>query len=271
MIVKKITSWVLLLLIIISAAGGIAIMTGAGNKSESNYSDVQLFAEYISKIYLTLDSESEKRKKQLEKVAPIIVEVMEDSTETKQWVQHVKAGEVENYVEGRYHAKVEAWTLAVRKAPDEGEEQAEEELYVPRRYVIELDIVRDPSEGYIVSGLPKIKEIPIAITELPKVEELALDKELIKPILNATLPSVLSGDISKVINYFTDDAEIETYPGSYIYQKIIGLQIYEAGKNQYRVLSFIKALDPVTEVSLGMKITMDVVDNNGKFYIKKIY
>ncbi|RUT39495.1 hypothetical protein EJP82_26045 [Paenibacillus anaericanus] len=280
MFTKKISSWAILLLIILGAFGGIGSLVGGNRETEQEYADVKSFAEYIAKLYMTVDSNIVQRKDQLQLIAPSMAELLTKSKDTQQWVQEVKAGKVEQYDSSRYSVSVETWTVALKKVKEEKKEGEVEKTakdnqdaptYIQRRYTIDLDIISNSLKGYVVSGLPKIREIPLEKIEVPKNENV-LDEQLILPIIEATFPSIFAGgDISNVSNYFTDDATINPFPGGYKFQKVLSTQIFKSGKKDYRVLVFVEVLDPITDVTVGLKVTTDMVENNEKYYLKNVY
>lgn len=272
MTIKKITSVLLLLLIFVGAIGGIGTLTGKKEKKE-DYTNIQSLAEYVSKLYLTVDKSVEERKNQLKLLAPDLAELIAKPKNTSQRVQQVKAGEVNQYANGRFTVSVETWTIAMKKEKIQGEDGKEEEQtnYISRRYVIDLDIVGDASNGFVVSGLPKLREIPITEWQETPVEN-ALDEKLILPIIEATFPKIFEGgDISSISNYFSDDAVVSKFPGGYKFQKVISTQIYKSGKTNFRILVLVKVLDPVTETSIGLKVTTDWVMKNEKYYLKNVF
>lgn len=268
--IRKVTQYGLLILICFGAIGGLgSIFNINSNDKKMEYADIQSFAEYVTKLYLTVDSELQSRKDQLRLTAPRMAEVLSFPKDIKQWVQQVKAKEPEMYASDRYSVQVETWTVALKKIEKEGDNSGGLK-YIPRRYTVDLDIVGDASQGYSVSGLPKITEIPVNTREVEKVES-PIDAELLMPLLNNIIPTVFSGNISEVKNYLSENAEIKIFSGGYEFIKIIDTQIYESSKDEYRILANVKVMDPVTETPIGLKITMDIIRNNDKFYIKNVF
>ncbi|SIR71534.1 hypothetical protein SAMN05421578_1423 [Paenibacillus macquariensis] len=268
--VRKVTSYVLMILIFLGAIGGLeVIFSNKNNDNKKEYADIQSFAEYVTKLYLTVDPELQSRKDQLRLTAPRMAEVLSVPKNIRQWVQQVKAKEPDKYANDRYSVQVETWTVALKKVVKEGDKNGGLK-YTPRRYTVDLDIVGDGSQGYIVSGLPKIKEIPVNIREIEKVES-PIDEKLLLPLLNNILPTVFSGNIDEVKNYLSENAEVKLFSGGYEFIKIIDTQIYESDKDEYRILANVKVMDPVTETPIGLKITMDVIRTNDKFYIKNVF
>ncbi|WP_139331792.1 hypothetical protein [Paenibacillus macquariensis] len=259
-----------MILIFLGAIGGLeVIFSNKNNDNKKEYADIQSFAEYVTKLYLTVDPELQSRKDQLRLTAPRMAEVLSVPKNIRQWVQQVKAKEPDKYANDRYSVQVETWTVALKKVVKEGDKNGGLK-YTPRRYTVDLDIVGDGSQGYIVSGLPKIKEIPVNIREIEKVES-PIDEKLLLPLLNNILPTVFSGNIDEVKNYLSENAEVKLFSGGYEFIKIIDTQIYESDKDEYRILANVKVMDPVTETPIGLKITMDVIRTNDKFYIKNVF
>jgi len=286
--VRKLTSWLLLLLIVLGALGGIQLLIGSNNGGNPEYTDVQSFAEYVAKLYITVDQNAQQRKEQLQIIAPSLAEVVSNSQETQQWVQHARAGEVDNYAANRYTVSVETWAVAKKiekqnKKPESNNSNSSNSIavsdakkekgphFIPRRYKMDFDITGEPSTGFMVTGFPKIREVPLESKELPVIEN-AIDEKIILPVIEATFPSIFKGgDLDSISNYFTDDASIVPFPGGYKFQKVLSTQIYKAGKKEYRVLVFVKVQDPLTDVSFGQKVTTDMVEKNGKYYLQNVY
>lgn len=274
--IRKLTGWLTWVLLILGCIGGIGVLTkpfnSSAQQSSPDFTKIEALAEQVVRLYMTVDSEKDTRSVQLAKIAPEASKyVVASENDNKQIVDQVKSRRP--YFSGsKAVAVVDAFTLAVKPNKDKQVQVQGKELtaFISRQYEVTVVLEPDNKGNYYATGLPLIRPVELQSAQ-PASEDTNLSevKDAMMPVLKASIPGLLSGNMIEIQNFLAKGSAVKPYQGEYEYKALDRVWLRQNG-DQYIADVSVKVRDILLDTSFFIRLNMVLVQQEGKYYILSV-